>query len=248
MKSETVISEQKFCFRHYNMGGGSSVGIINKAPANDHVKSAPAISNNVVCSENYPRHPPQLQDNIEDKNLPLSNRQKDIRTERIFEEEIAGADADADADADVEAAGNGSPRSEASAGVTELFAHTAMSLDMNNDDLLFNLLYFGDGNNANFGTVLNNAQQETIALHSENNTPYKLKPASDSTIAGMMIETFNLGEADMNELECAVCKDEIENECEILRIPACKHYFHKDCLLRWIKLVWNISYLSILSI
>ena len=134
-----------------------------------------------------------------------------------------------------------SPRSEVSNGVTELFAHTAMSLGMDNDDLLFNLLYFGDGNSSNFGTVLNSAQQETIALHSENNTPYKLKPASEATIAGLMVEDFCVSGNDMTETECAVCKDEMESGCEILRIPVCKHYFHKECLLRWIQLVINES-------
>ena len=219
------------------MGGGSSVGIKKPIIGSD-VKSGPVVitaGGSMRASEINPagqKIPSESDDII---STPSSHRQKDFQNERRFEEEIAD-------EVDVEA--DGSPRSEASAGVTELFSHTAMSLDMNNDDLLFNLLYFGDGNNSNFGAVLNNAQQETIALHSENNTPYKLKPASESTIAGMTVEYFCPGETDTHELECAVCKDDIEIESEILRIPACKHYFHKDCLVRWIKLVWIILKLN----
>jgi len=139
-----------------------------------------------------------------------------------------------------------SPRSEASTGAAELFSHTAMSLGMDNDDLLFNLLYFGDGGGTNFGVALNNAQQETIALYSENNTPYKLKPASASSIAGLIDDVYS--DDTGAETECAVCKDEFEFNCEILRIPTCKHYFHQDCLIRWIKLVRIMIRVTIISI
>ena len=129
-----------------------------------------------------------------------------------------------------------SARSDLSNGNAELFNHTAMSLDMDNDDLLFNLLYFGGGDNLSFGNVLNNVQHETVALYSENNTPYKLHPASEHAISNLSIEIFS--SALMNgETECSVCKCDIEINEEIIRIPNCKHYFHKDCLLKWITLV-----------
>lgn len=140
--------------------------------------------------------------------------------------------------------GSLSARSEnsESAANAEMFAHTALSLGMDNDDLLFNMMYFSE-NGGTFGTVMNSIQQETLALHSADNTPYKLKPASESAIAQLPREVFpgpdpaSLGGAGRyEELECAVCRDEIEVGSEILRIPHCSHYFHEECLTRWIKL------------
>ena len=116
----------------------------------------------------------------------------------------------------------------------EMFAHTAMSLDMDNDDLLFNLLYF-ESNASNLGQVLNNVQEETYALHSENNTPYKLKPASEKGMASLKFENFAENDEDQ-EKECAICKDDIEYGDPITRLKACNHYFHEECLVRWAKL------------
>lgn len=116
----------------------------------------------------------------------------------------------------------------------DIFAHTAMSLEMDNDDLLFNLLYF-ENNAANLGQVLNNVQEETVALHSDNNTPYKLRPASQIGLANLITEDFTDNSED-KERECAICKDDIEYGDAITRIRSCKHYFHKECLIRWAKL------------
>lgn len=121
-------------------------------------------------------------------------------------------------------------------GMADLFAQTAMSLGLEGDDLLFNMMYFDDGGTETLGQLLNTLQQETLALHSEHNTPYRLHPADEAAIAGLHEEKFHChitGE----ENECLVCRDEIEEESIILRIPTCKHYFHQDCLLKWIKLV-----------
>lgn len=49
------------------------------------------------------------------------------------------------------------------------FAQSAMSLGMDNDDLIFNLLYFGDAG-ASFQTMFNTAIEETVAAHSAENT------------------------------------------------------------------------------
>eukprot|EP01038_Epipyxis_sp_PR26KG_P004276 gene4276-6056_t len=120
----------------------------------------------------------------------------------------------------------------------EMFAVTAMSLGMDNDDLLFNLMYFEEGAvGTTFGSMMNNVQQETLALYSENNTPYKLKPASANAIAELSVKKFDpkLDSID-GDCECAVCKDDIEQDVSIIRLPLCKHYFHEECLLKWIKL------------
>lgn len=136
--------------------------------------------------------------------------------------------------------------SEGDADAAEMFAHTALSLGMDNDDLLFNLMYFGEGESS-FGAVMNNVQSETLALHSENNTPYKLKPASTSAISGLSRLHFGVDIAATAEekrsldCDCAVCKDDIEHGTAVLQIPSCQHFFHEECLLRWINLVCFVS-------
>eukprot|EP00286_Rhodomonas_abbreviata_P005420 CAMPEP_0181336674 /NCGR_PEP_ID=MMETSP1101-20121128/27557_1 /TAXON_ID=46948 /ORGANISM="Rhodomonas abbreviata, Strain Caron Lab Isolate" /LENGTH=300 /DNA_ID=CAMNT_0023447009 /DNA_START=61 /DNA_END=959 /DNA_ORIENTATION=- len=125
----------------------------------------------------------------------------------------------------------------------EMFTHTALSLGMDNEDLLFNLMYFNEANDgATLGSVLDGVQQETLALHSENNTPYKLAPASKNGIDGLCRRTYEANDPELksnnNEecCECGICKDDIENGDAIVQIPACQHFFHEECLLRWINL------------
>lgn len=140
----------------------------------------------------------------------------------------------------------------------EKFSYTALSLGMDNEELLFNMMFFGEqGTGAgvdmtNFGLMIDNAQQETVALHSENNTPYKLRPAGEGTIAALQVETFCGGAAatatseDEEERECRICWDELEIGCDIIRLPKCGHFFHSECLVRWIKLVSIYFYVCIL--
>lgn len=151
-----------------------------------------------------------------------------------------------------------SPRSNHSedmANMEEMFGHTALSLGMDNEELLFNLMYFDEGQNTSFNTVMNNVQEETLALHSENNTPYKLNPASALAISGLHKEVYmpsshslnnklfkdceqqQVQQHDNDGCECSVCKDNIEFGSDILKIPSCQHYFHEECLLRWIRMV-----------
>ncbi len=40
---------------------------------------------------------------------------------------------------------------------------------MDNEDMLFNLMYFGEAG-ANVGHILDAAREETVAMHSANNT------------------------------------------------------------------------------
>lgn len=121
------------------------------------------------------------------------------------------------------------------ASAADVFAQTAMSLGLDNDDLLFNMMFFDDGSLPNFGSMINTMQQETLALHSENNTPYKLNPANEKAISHLIHEKYKLSSI-VTGNECAVCKDEIEDGADITRIPQCRHYFHQECLSRWIQL------------
>ena len=44
------------------------------------------------------------------------------------------------------------------------------------------------------------------------------------------------GEDGESEHECPVCKDAFEEGAELRRMP-CRHLFHTDCLLTWLKQV-----------
>jgi len=119
---------------------------------------------------------------------------------------------------------------------SEMFAHTAMSLGMEQEDLLFNLLYFGgEGAAPDINMAISNARDETVALHSENNTPYKLRPASTTDIEQLKSEAL-LSLDELVEPDCAVCKDDMEVGVEVVFLPACGHCFHQECLVRWVKL------------
>jgi hypothetical protein len=71
------------------------------------------------------------------------------------------------------------------------------SLEMDNEDLLLNMLYFSDDgagaleDSSSIGKVLDGAMTETFALHSENNTPYKLKPVSQDELDKLKPETLD---------------------------------------------------------
>lgn len=119
----------------------------------------------------------------------------------------------------------------------EMFQNTAMSLGMDNDELLFNLLYFGDnaGGSQSFGNMVNSALEETVALHSDNNTPYKLQPASEDDLADLLPTTL-MEELRTDDSKCAVCRDDIVLGDTFIRLVGCQHCFHADCLIRWLKL------------
>lgn len=48
--------------------------------------------------------------------------------------------------------------------------YSAMSLGMDNDELLFNMFYFGDDGGSGFRQSMNTAIEETYAAHSTGNT------------------------------------------------------------------------------
>ena len=120
-------------------------------------------------------------------------------------------------------------------------SRTALSFDMDDNDLLFNLLYFNENpegfSAANMGAICETAVTETLAAHSEGNTPYKLRPASEKVqaefdgSAKLTEEIFNK----IDSPECAICLDEMLIDSEIAYLN-CAHCFHRECFLRWIKL------------
>jgi hypothetical protein len=119
----------------------------------------------------------------------------------------------------------------------DIFLQTALSLGLEGDDLLFNMMFFEEDMKHNFGAMLDTMQQETLALHSDHNTPYKLHPASERMKATMVEEVFHTSTHGLLETECQVCKEDLCEGERLLHFPTCKHFFHKDCLLRWVELV-----------
>ena len=63
----------------------------------------------------------------------------------------------------------------------EMFAVTAMSLDIDSEDLLYNMRYFQSlttDPNTSLDSIITNALEETVALHSRDNIPYHISPLS----------------------------------------------------------------------
>ena len=119
----------------------------------------------------------------------------------------------------------------------ESWAMVSASLGMDGDELLFNMLYFGDGNAPSLGSAINSAMEETVALHSANNTPYKLRPAAAQDVEQLSQLEYDSAlspRAANNLRDCSVCKEDLEEGSIIIKLPRCAHVFHAECLQRWL--------------
>lgn len=122
----------------------------------------------------------------------------------------------------------------------EILSPAAMSFDMDYQDLLFNLLYFNENpqgiSSASLDAAIETANIETFAAHSQGNTPYKLRPASEKTKSCLLRQIYDPAVQILESCECVICKDDMEEKCEIILLERCKHCFHSDCFVRWITL------------
>lgn len=132
-------------------------------------------------------------------------------------------------------------RDDRSDGVNEenldYLVYSAMSLGMDNEELLFNMFYFGDESGAGFRQSMNTAIEETYAAHSTGNTPYKLRPATEDSINKHLSTDINL--SDIGEVEeCLICQERLLNAemGPMVMLSACRHVFHEDCVRRWFTL------------
>lgn len=117
----------------------------------------------------------------------------------------------------------------------DYLAFSAMSLGMDNEELLFNMFYFGDDGGGGFRQSMNTAIEETYAAHSTGNTPYKLRPATESSIRKHLTSNINLTEVGETE-ECLICQERLRDQGLMAMITACQHVFHEECVLRWFTL------------
>lgn len=120
----------------------------------------------------------------------------------------------------------------------DMVAYTTMSLGMNQEDLLFNMMYFGGINAARLDQVgpgLNSVVEETIAAHSASNTPYKLHPATAEDMSTLNTQVVSDVSA-MKCIDCAVCKETFELDAAVITLATCGHVFHEECLVHWLSL------------
>ena len=108
------------------------------------------------------------------------------------------------------------------------------------------------------GKVLDGAMTETFALHSENNTPYKLNPAKEEELASLKTEIMDESMSESMKaiasryakteekdgdgpetmdcgVECLVCREEFVLGQKLHTLPHCGHIFHVECLQTWFK-------------
>lgn len=107
---------------------------------------------------------------------------------------------------------------------------------MGNEDLLFNLLYFSDSKTttaAQMTSCINSAMEETVALYSEHNTPYKMTPLSEASKEKLKIDILSDYSHFGDEKDCLVCRELMEINSQVLWLPMCKHCFHYDCIMKW---------------
>ncbi|KAI3638171.1 hypothetical protein MIR68_003782 [Amoeboaphelidium protococcarum] len=65
----------------------------------------------------------------------------------------------------------------------------------------------------------------------------KNKPASDDDIAKLKRFKYESRSSDGKQEsdECAICKDEFVDGDKLCSLPQCKHYFHEQCIVQWLK-------------
>ncbi|KAI3651619.1 hypothetical protein MP228_002922 [Amoeboaphelidium protococcarum] len=65
----------------------------------------------------------------------------------------------------------------------------------------------------------------------------KNKPASDDDIAKLKRSKYESRSSDDRQEsdECAICKDNFMDGDKLCSLPQCKHYFHEQCIVQWLK-------------
>ena len=75
--------------------------------------------------------------------------------------------------------------------------------------------------------------------------PYKLTPASESALETLKVTVVTdclCRELDLHE--CLICQETIAVGNDIAIMPGCEHAFHKECVLKWFRLVsFSFAYL-----
>ncbi|KAF8323214.1 hypothetical protein DL93DRAFT_635845 [Clavulina sp. PMI_390] len=79
----------------------------------------------------------------------------------------------------------------------------------------------------------NEALDRIVSQLMEQSNGDKPVPAPDDMIASLPRIKVAAG-SDLLEKDCAVCKDDFEVAQETIQLP-CKHHFHDECILPWIK-------------
>ena len=52
------------------------------------------------------------------------------------------------------------------------------------------------------------------------------------------IVKFNREDRVVNEFnltDCVICMDKFENGDNVRQLPSCRHIFHPDCIIKWLK-------------
>ena len=240
---------------------GSAASTSRKTPKAEVAEKAPLLSVNTSGEEidsgrgqDRQQSPPHSQEKQQIHRRDSSEKDHYVDPDLLLDDE--GCLPGLETDDDEEQEGTGSEERKILEQNQENWSMLKHSLEMDNEDLLLNMLYFSDDgaasmeDSASMGKVLDGAMTETFALHSENNTPYKLKPVAPEEMKTLKVETMDDAasmklrrEDSMTSgpeskgcgMECVVCKEELEIGDKIMTLPHCNHTFHEECLSKWFK-------------
>lgn len=100
-------------------------------------------------------------------------------------------------------------------------------LDNSSDSSSFYSLYSNNCNNEK--TKLEQIEQNFIIISPETN--------SDYCIVNTNHEDGNLKNKENNkqQLECVICLQELNINDDIVMLRKCNHYYHKECIITWLK-------------
>ena len=111
-------------------------------------------------------------------------------------------------------------------------AATSLSyLNVEYDDILYNVSYFREENQSNIilNTNLNNYIQNATSLCDYD----KLIPADIKVLEHIESITIINNDNEKNEFVCVVCTE--KNGSNFVKLDPCLHVFHDKCIITWLK-------------
>jgi hypothetical protein len=73
-----------------------------------------------------------------------------------------------------------------------------------------------------------------IILYGDSTTKKPIKEEIFNSFPKKKYSELNESEKNMELVDCQICQTQYESEDEVIILPECNHYFHSDCIKKWL--------------